>query len=320
MNPLKSAKKNPSFDTELSPSIIYRELERFHIDTIYDPLASTTGCGGYFKLQNTRIIANDWSFYTYVKGKALWENNHFTIPQGLADYLAKEHKKLPEPDHYKDLGSLWLTDEHRKWLELWRRLINEETDEYIRTLAETAVCLVIEYWFTEKRFGAVSDWAPHTLLGYYIRHVNNNLLDNEESNEMWREDPVELTEKVIADIMFFNPPPIKGYDAFGPREKVLESWLRGVSDFELGKIAPENSVGSSFMKVSDYLDSLRNLLEAADHIPMWAIALGNRQPFTRLEIGELLSSLGRSVRDVDLMLTRKFFSLRAPDTILIVGR
>ena len=321
MTPLrKDSMVNPSHDTELSPSIIYRELERYHIDTIFDPIASTTDAAGYFKLQDVRVIANDMALYMYVKGKALWENNRFTIPEILANKLIEEKSKLPAPEHYGTLGEKWLTDEHRRWLEHWRKIINEEVDEYIRALAETAVCLVIDYWITEKRFGTRASWTPPGLLSYYIKHVNSSLLDNEESNEMWRMEPSEITDKVIADVLFINPPSLKGYAGLGDREQILESWLRGVSDFPMDRIAGKGTLGYPFDNPADYLAAFKNLLEAANHIPMWAIALSNRQPYTRLEFEELLGSLGREIREIDLTIARKFFSLRAPDTIVIAGR
>ena len=208
---------------ELSPSMIYRELERYHVHMIYDPLASTSEAAGYFKLQNVRAIANDLSLYVYVKGKALWENNHFEIPKELSKRLTNPEKELPEVDHYKTLGEKWLTDDERKWLEYWRAEVNEVRDEYQRALVETSVCLVIDCRITTKRFGTESDWTPPALLDYYIGRVNQSLLDNRESNEMWRVDPTELTEKVIADVLFINPPPLKGYAALGAREHTLEN-------------------------------------------------------------------------------------------------
>ncbi len=321
MTPLKSQELDRiSFTPELSSSMAYREIERYHIDTIYDPIASTSGAAGYFKLQNIRVIGNDLSLYTYVKGKALWENNIFTIPEALTETLTNEKAKLPKLYHYKGLGGEWLTDELRTWLEYWRKEINRAKDEYTRSLCETAICLVIDYWITTKRFGESSDWSPPDLLKYYINHVNRGILDNEESNEMWREDPIELTEKVIADILFINPPPLKGYSSFGVREHILESWLRGMSDYPLDKIAPEGTIGSSFNDPRDYMKSLGDFLKTADHIPIWAFALSNRQPFTRLEFNELIKSLERRIREIDLKIARHFFSRRAPDSIVIAVR
>jgi len=309
-----------TLETELSPSMIYRELERYHVDTLYDPLASTTDSAGYFKLQNVRVIANDLALWVYTKGKALWENNHFEIPPEPAKRLTNSNAKLPALDHYKTLGGKWLLDDERRWLEYWRHVINEIRDEYVRALAETAVCLVIDCWITSKRFGAASDWTPPALLGYYISRVNQSLLDNRESNEMWRADPIELTERVIADILFINPPPLKGYAAFGVRERTQESWLRGMSDFPLDRIAPEGTIGSSFDGVKDYMKALAELLKAGEHIPLWAFALSNRQPFTRLEFDELIRTLGRNTREVDLKIARQFFSRRAADTIVIATK
>jgi len=296
--------------------MVYRELERYHIGTIYDPIASTSGAPGYFKLQNVRVIGNDLSLFMYVKGKALWENNIFTIPDELKEALTDEKTKLPRLYHYKGLGEDWLTDDERKWLEHWRREVNKAKDEYHRALAETAVCLVIDYWITAKRFGQSADWSPPGLLSFYINHVNRNILNNEESNEMWRTDPVELNDKVIADILFINPPSLKGYAGFGTREHVLESWLRGMSDYPLEKIAPKGTIGSSFSNVKEYLASLREFLHAAEHIPIWAFALSNRQPFTRLEFNEFIKGMGRRTRESDLKIARHFFSRRAPDSIV----
>ena len=310
-------KSNLSFEPEISPSMVYRELERFHIDTIYDPIASMSGAAGYFKLQNVRVIGNDLALYAYIRGKALWENNIFTIPDSVTDRLTDPDAKLPEPYHYRNLGGDWLSDIERKWLEYWRKAINDTRDEYIRALAETSVCLVIDYWITAKRFGMTHEWTPNELLKFYILHINRSVLNNEESNEMWRTDPEELTTKVIADVLFMNPPPLKGYGSLGAREEILESWLRGMGRYRLNRIAPDGSLGAVYGSTGDYLKSMSRLLQAANHIPIWAFALSNRQPFTRPEFQELLRSLGRGYRESDLGISRQFFSRRAVDTIMI---
>ncbi|MCX6647588.1 MAG: hypothetical protein NTY09_14695 [bacterium] len=306
-----------SFKPELSASMIYRELERYHIETIYDPLASTSGASWYFKLQNMRVISNDLALFAYVKGKALWENNIFTIPAELTVRLTNPDVSLPELWHYKTLGGDWISDTERRWLEYWRQEINETKDEYERSLVETAICMVVDQWITVKRFKVKSSWSPSDLLGFYINHVNRNVLDNNESNEMWRTDPVELSDKVIADVLFINPPPLKGYSTFGVREHILESWLRGMSDFPLTKIAPKGRIGSSFGSMNTYMEALSDLLKAANHIPIWAFALSNRQPFTHLEFATLMKDHKRKTREIDLKIARHFFSLRAPDTVMI---
>jgi len=318
MNPLKSKELDKlSFKPELSASMVYTELERYHIETIFDPLASTSGTAGYFKLQNVRMISNDLSLFTYVKGKALWENNIFTVSEDVAKMLTDPEAKLPRLDHYKKLGGDYLVKIERKWLEYWRKEINKIREEYVRALCETAVCLVIDHWITAKRFGEIAEWEPHDILAYYLNHVNRNILDNEESNEMWLTDPKELAEKSIADVLFINPPALKGYASMGVREHTLESWLRGTDDFPLDKIAPPHCLASSFDSVSDYLVCLSHLLQAADHMPIWAFTLSNRQPFTRLEFDDLMRSLGRRTKEVDLKIARHFFSRRAPDTIFV---
>ncbi len=68
------------------------------------------------------------------------------------------------------------------------------------------------------------------------------------------------------------------------------------------------------------MKSLGDFLKTADHIPIWAFALSNRQPFTRLEFNELIKSLERRIREIDLKIARHFFSRRAPDSIVIAVR
>lgn len=75
--------------------------------------------------------------------------------------------------------------------------------------------------------------------------------------------------------------------------------------------------GGSFGNVKDYMATFSELLKAADHVPVWAFALSNRQPFTRLEFDNLIQTIGRQSREVDLRIARQFFSRRAADTIVI---
>ena len=68
------------FSPEISPSMVFHYLEKFHFSSLFDPMTSTSGVAGYFKLQNVRVISNDQAYYAYTRGKALWENNIFYIP------------------------------------------------------------------------------------------------------------------------------------------------------------------------------------------------------------------------------------------------
>lgn len=308
------------FSPEISPSMIFHYLEKFHFSSLFDPVTSTSGGAGYFKLQNVRVISNDQSYYAYVRGKALWENNTFYIPDETIDKICTVEKgDLERLVRFSGFDIPHLTDEMKAYLDLWHIRIHREGDEYIHALLNIAVLWCIHYWITIYENGAEQSFDPPSLLKFYLMHANRQVMNNHESNEMWRENPHELVSKVLADAMFINPPPLKGYASFGLRERIIECWLRGDTSFDTGEIAQGGTLGSSFASVKEYMVSLSEFLGNARHIQLWIIALSNRQPFTFNDIEHLIQNHGRRPVSVDIELPKGCFSPRAVHTVVVAS-
>lgn len=308
------------YSPEISPSMIFHYLEKFHFSSLFDPLTSTSGGSGYFKLQNIRVISNDMAHYAYVRGKALWENNKFFLSDELiASMIEMDEGGLDGLVRFKDLDVPHLTDEMKAYLDLWHIRIHREGDYYIHALLCTAVLWCIDYWITVFEHGEEPTFDPPSLLKFYLMHANRQVMNNHESNEMWQENPHELVSKVLADALFLNPPRLKGYESFGIRERTCECWLRGDTDFDMAAIATEGTLGSSFTDVGAYMDALSEFLANAKHIQLWIIALSNRQPFTIRELEQVIQTHGRRPVSVDIDLPRGVFSARAVHTVIVAS-
>ncbi len=308
------------FTPEISPSMIFHHLEKFHFQSIFDPLSFTSGGSGYFKLQNIRVVSNDPSMFTYVRGKALWENNSFYIPEKTVDAVcAVDDGELDGHVRFAGLDAPHLNDEMKAYLDLWHIRIHHEKDEYVQALLLTAVTWCIDYWITSRESGVEPFFDPPSLLKYYLNHVNRQVMNNHDSNEMWRERPHELASKVLTDAMFLNPPPMKGYASLGLRECIAERWLRADPQFDMARIVHDGCLGGTFDDREQYIAALRDFLKHARHIQLWIIALSNRHPFTAVELQEILKDYGRKVASVDIELPPGFFSTRAVHTVVVAS-
>lgn len=308
------------FSPEISPSMIYHHLGKFHFSSLFDPLSSTSGGSGYFKLQHIRVISNDPSWSFYVKGKALWENNSFYVPDSTIDSVCEYNEAdLDGLARFAGFEYPQLTDEMKAFLDLWHIRIHRERDEYIQALLCTGVLLCIDYWLSMFESGSAPSFDPPALLRYYLNHVNRQVMNNHEANEMWRDNPHELAGKVLTDAMYLNPPPLKGYASFGLRERIGECWLRGDAGFDMADIAGAGTLGSRFKKPGEYMDALYDFLDKASHIHLWIIAISNRHPFTEVELMELLKHFNRKVASVDIELPEGFFSQRAVNTVIVAS-
>ena len=308
------------YSPEISPSMIFHHLEKFHFSSLFDPISSTSGGAGYFKLQNIRVISNDQSLFAYTKGKALWENNSFYIPDKTIEEICKyEEGDLKNLARYHGFDYPHLTDEMKAFLDLWNIRIQGEQDEYVKALLNTAVLLCIDYWISMYEHGIGPSFDPPSLLRYYLGHVNRQVMDNHESNEMWHENPHELTEKVLADAIYLNPPPLKGYASFGLRERIAECWLRGDAGFDMGNVAREGTLGSACADADAYMDALADFFKRASHIHLWIIALSYKQPFTQVGLNELLSHFNRKIASIDVDLPPGFFTPRAVNTVIVAS-
>jgi hypothetical protein len=300
--------------------MIFHHLEKFHFSSLFDPLSSTSGGSGYFKLQHVRVVSNDPSWYFYVRGKALWENNSFYIPDSTIDEVcAYNEGDLAGLVRYTGFEYPHLTDEMKAFLDLWHIRIHRETDEYIQSLLCTGVLLCVDYWITMYENGSQPSFDPPSLLKYYLNHVNRQVMNNHESNEMWRENPHDLVGKVLCDVMYLNPPPLKGYASFGLRERIGECWMRGDTGFNMADITKPGTLGGHFNTSGEFMEALRGFLEKSSHIHLWVIALSNRQPFTQVEMMEMLRGFGRKVVSVDIELPKGFFSQRAVNSVAVAS-
>jgi hypothetical protein len=308
------------YSPEVSPSMIFHHLEKFHFSSLFDPLSSTSGGSGYFKLQNVRVISNDPAMYAYVRGKGLWENNNSYIPDETIERVcAVGDGDLDGLVRFSGFAHPHLTDEMKAFLDLWHIRIHRERDENIQALMCTAVLWCIDYWITIYEHGAEPSFDPPSLLEYYLRYANRQVMNNHESNEMWRENPHLLVSKVLVDAMFLNPPPLKGYASYGLRERIAEAWLRGDVGFDPAGIAEDGTLGSAFADVDRYMSALADFLGRAGHIQLWIITLSNRQPFTYTELEGIVGVRGRKMAAVDIELMEGFFSSRAVHTVAVAG-
>jgi adenine-specific DNA methylase len=105
---------------------------------------------------------------------------------------------------------------------------------------------------------------PRRIVESLRREVNRGVFSNGKENRACMRDVFEFLPEARADIVYLDPP-YAGTQAYETSLKVLDSVLAGEV------LRPEKSVFSG----SGALDALERLLDAARHIPVWAISYGN---------------------------------------------
>lgn len=251
-----------------------------------------------------RVLCNDIAQWSYIVGKALVENNRVKLTDMDINrlFLPAENDGFIQANFCPEV---FLT-KHAEFLDNAMAIVRAMDDgpkKYLNLL------LLIKYVFylrpyskfsspnafnipmEERRIEWIKNRTYHASikaalrpipesLAELARAINAGIMDNAQENRVFNLDVLDFLSKIKADVVYFDPP-YAGTLAYEEEYHVLDQILDG-QVFEAKK--------SEFSR-KDGIKFLDRVFQAARHIPVWIISMGNAQG--QNDLVELQEMVGR---------------------------
>jgi len=248
------------------------------------------------------VVANDVSARSVAVGKALIENSRHTIADedialaleaDASERWMPEVKKLPFPEEIRMLLAALCVAADGYHVEAKRELLRA-------LMLKTAVRISMWGQVTSTAGKTVrdGDWDklsagqaksldpffhPRRELLRQAAHLNAGVMDNGLRNEMHHGDVLDFLRAVEADVVYLDPP--------YPGTVAYEDQYGGLDELLANR---EIAVERSRFSASDGWKFLADVYDAAEHIPVWVLSLGNEA--VELEpLVALMEERGRTV-------------------------
>lgn len=239
-----------------------------------------------------QVKANDIADRSCIVGKALIENNRTKLEQIDIGRLFVEGVVQPEPDdfitrnyvpevflskHAEFLDNAFsnvraMGDSPKKWLSMYLLIkFIFAVRPYSKFSSPNAFNIPME----DRRIEHIKNRTYHNSIKVALKpipdtlqklaqEINRGIIDNGKKNIISKLDVVEFLNQTKADIVYFDPP-YAGTSAYEDNYHVLDEILAG------HQFRPEKSEFSQ----RDGQKFLTRVFEAAEHIPVWILSMGN---------------------------------------------
>jgi adenine-specific DNA-methyltransferase len=234
-----------------------------------------------------QVKANDIAERSYIVGKALIENNKVKLEQpdiwrilsGPVGSFVQENfcpqVFLTKHAVFLDQATAAIEemdDSPKKWLSL---LLLIKFIFYVRPYSKFSSPNAFNIPMEERRIEYIKQRTYYAsikaalrpivdVLNELVDVINAGVIDNSRENEMHKLDAREFLRGVTADVAYFDPP-YAGTSDYNETYHVLDQILEG-------RTFPAEK--SEFSRKDGYR-LLKEVFEAARHIPVWVLSMGN---------------------------------------------
>lgn len=234
-----------------------------------------------------QVKANDVAERSFIVGKALIENNRTRLDSYDIARLLQE-REAPGFIRENFTPEVFLS-KHAAFLDLALATAREMDGAkrylcmlllikfifYVRPYSKFSSPNAFNIPMEERRIEYIKQRTYHASIKAALRPIldvlfelaeliNTGVIDNSRENEMHRLDVRDFLNKVTADVVYFDPP-YAGTSDYNETYHVLDQILEG-------RIFPAQK--SEFSKKDGYR-LLKEVFEAARHIPVWVLSIGN---------------------------------------------
>lgn len=279
-------------------------LRRLKFRSAANPFAGESDLDVYLKRWNVRVASNDAAQWAWTKSIARVENNGVRLSE---DDVAAILEDVYVP-HYK-LKNLalrrWFGETDAWWFDNLRAAAGRIEDRRKRALALTLGMMVGDYALS---FDEETRELRQPLSRVYKRlwEADPAPVDNGLENTSVNQEARDFLASARADLLILRLPRAGRPGARRPAWSWREEWVRGGDqfweEFEGGR---RGRLGSRVETKQQYLRHVEELLEAAQHLPAWAV-VHTEDGFISSE--ELVETV-RRLRRVATIYTKDFSEL-----------
>jgi hypothetical protein len=290
-------------------------LRRLQFRSVADPFAGEGATGAYLKRWGARVAANDAAQWSWVRARARVENNTETLSESDVQAVLEE-AYVPRHRLYNAALRRWFGETDAWWFDNVRANVEKLDSPVKRALALDLGMTVGDY--------ALSFDDETRELRQPLSRVFKRLWDasqapfnNRQGNTATNKDARDfITREKQVELLFLRLPRPTRRGARASAWAWREEWVRGEGDFwDDFERARDGRLGARAEARRQYLRHVEDLLDAAAHIPAWAVAYTD-DGFLPTE--DLVESISR-LRRVGTVYTKDFTELTGARAIIVTA-
>lgn len=289
-------------------------LRRLQFRSVADPFAGESDTCAYLKHWGARAAANDPSQWALVRAQARVENNAERLTETDVQNVLEEayvpHHRLQNPALRR-----WFGETDAWWFDNVRTNAEKLDSPAKRALALNIGMMVGDYAlsFNEETRELRQ---PLSRVFQRLRDTEAAPFDNRQQNTATNKDARDFLAREQAELLFVRLP--RPSRRFG-RDSALawrEEWIRGDGDFwDEFESTREGRIGARSETRRQHLRHVEDLLDAASHIPNWAVAHIDDGFLPTEELVERI----RRLRRVGTIYTKDFTELAGARAVIVTA-
>ncbi|HEV2765896.1 MAG TPA: hypothetical protein VGV38_23120 [Pyrinomonadaceae bacterium] len=289
-------------------------LRRLRFRSVANPFAGECDLDAYLKRWGVRVAANDAARWAFTKAVARVRNNSTRLS---AEEVAAVLEEAYVPRHRLHNAALrrWFNETDAWWFDNVRLAAEQLEDDHKRALVLTLGMAVGDYVLS---FDEDTRELRQPLSRVFRRLWESEARpsDNGEPNACSNLEARDFLASQRADLLFLRLPRPARRPAHFSHWAWREEWVRGSGDFwDEFEGVRQGRLGSRVETKQQYLRHVEELLEAALHLPAWAIV----HTEDGLISSEDLLETVRRVRRVATIYTKDFTELLGARAALVTA-
>jgi hypothetical protein len=289
-------------------------MRRLQFRSVADPLAGEGDTAAYLKRWGVRVAANDPAQWAWQRALARVENNTERLEEEDVQSILEE-AYVPRHRLYNPALRRWFGETDAWWFDNVRDNIERLGSPAKRALALDLGMAVGDYALSfDEETGELRQ--PLSRVFRRLWESAPPPVANRHRNTATNKDARDFVSREQVELLFLRLPRPTRRTARESAWAWREEWVRGDGDFwDDFERAREGRLGSRSETRRQYLRYLEGLLDAASHIPAWAVA-NTEDGFLQTE--ELIETI-RSLRRVGTVYTKDFTELAGARAVIVTA-
>ena len=288
-------------------------LRRLQFRSIAEPFAGEAAAPAYLKRWGVRVSANDAARWAWTRATARVENNAETLSEEDVEVVL-EDAYVPRHRLYNPALRRWFGETDAWWFDNVR--------DNIEKLSPTKRELALDIGMAVGDYALSFDEETRELrqpLSRAFKRLRDAIpapFDNRQRNTASNKDARDFVSRERAELLLLRLPRPTRHAARDSNWAWREEWVRGEGDFwDAFERSREGRLGARAEARRQYLRHVEELLDAASHIPTWAVAYADDG---YLPTEDLVETIGR-LRRVGTVYTKDFTELTGARAVIITA-
>lgn len=289
-------------------------LRRLQFRSVALPFTGESDTARYLKRWSVRVAANDSARWASLRAQSRVENN--------AERLSVEDVNTVLEDAYVPRHRLhnpslrrWFGETDAWWFDNVRANVENLNSPAKRALALDLGMMTGDYALSfEEETRELRQ--PLSRVFQRLWDTAPSPFDNRQRNVAANKDARDFLAREQAELLFLRLPRPSRAPARNTSWAWREEWVRGEGDFwDDFERSREGRLGARAEARRQYLRHVAELLDAASHVPAWAVAHADNGFFSTEELVETI----RDLRRVGTIYTKDFTELNGARAVIITA-